>query len=143
MEDKKEPINKEYIRTAVVGLDTATTSEDEAEREKFKNNLIKCYEQYPKFRPAVDNAYVATKRAFEKRGKTVEYGRLMEIGRILGLEKEITFEKELTFKKESTKEEKSMSEKEKSNSVEDFSSCSEEFDKQFGCCNSDRCCLIA
>ncbi len=85
MEDKKEPVNKEYIRTAVVGLDTATTSEDKAEREKFKNNLIKCYEQYPKFRPAVDNAYVATKRAFEKRGKTVEYGRLMEIGRILGI----------------------------------------------------------
>ena len=78
-------VNKEYIRTAVVGLDTATTSEDKAEREKFKNNLIKCYEQYPKFRPAVDNAYVATKRAFEKRGKTVEYGRLMEIGRILGI----------------------------------------------------------
>ncbi|WP_300713774.1 hypothetical protein [uncultured Brachyspira sp.] len=85
MEDKKETEINRHVKAAVVGLDTATTSEDKAEREKFKNNLIKCYEQYPKFRPAVDNAYVATKRAFEKRGKTVEYGRLMEIGRILGI----------------------------------------------------------
>ena len=85
MEDKKEPINKEYIRTAVIGLDTATTSEDKAKREKFKNNLIKCYEQYPEFRPAVDSAYLVTKRDFEKQGKTVEYERLMEIGVILGI----------------------------------------------------------
>ena len=93
MEDKKEPINKEYIRTAVIGLDTATTSEDKAKREKFKNNLIKCYEQYPEFRVAVDAAYIATKEKFENQGKTVEYERLMEIGNELGIDKKLQEEK--------------------------------------------------
>ena len=149
MEDKKETEINRHVKNAVISLDTATTSEDEAEREKFKNNIIKFYGKVPEFRVAVDSAYLVKKKKFEDQGKTVEYERLMEIGRILGLEKEITFERELTFEKESTtkeksiKEEESISKKEKSNSVEDFSSCSEEFDKQFGCCNSDKCCLIA
>ena len=93
MENKKETEINKHVKAAVVGLDTATTSEDEVKREKFKNNLIKCYEQYPEFRPAVDSAYLVTKRDFEKQGKTVEYGRLMEIGNELGIEKKLQEEK--------------------------------------------------
>ena len=74
-----------HVKAAVVSLDTATTSEDEVEREKFKNNIIKFYGKVPEFRAAVDSAYLVKKKKFEDQGKTTEYGRLMEIGRILGI----------------------------------------------------------
>ncbi len=77
-------VNK-HVKVAVVALDTATTSEDEAKREKFKNNIIKCYGKVPGFTEAIDSAYKVIRKDFEEEGKTVECGRLMEIGRILGI----------------------------------------------------------
>ena len=74
-----------HVKNAVISLDTATTSEDEAEREKFKGLIVKCYGRVPGFTEAIDSAYKVIRKDFEEEGKTVECGRLMEIGRILGI----------------------------------------------------------
>ncbi len=110
--------NKYYI-TASNSFDIVMFSENEEKREEYKNNIIRFYETTPKFKEAVDKVYEEKKEEYKDKKNTEEYGRLLGIGNKIGLEKK------------------------HNNSVEDFSSCSEEFDKQFGCCNSDRYCLIA
>ncbi len=93
MENKKETETNRHVKNAVISIDTATTSEDKAEREKFKGLIVKCYGRVPGFTEAIDSAYLVKKKKFEDQEKTTEYGRLMEIGNELGIEKKLQEEK--------------------------------------------------